>query len=238
MTKRDLPALNIVELRHLLRQREVSPGEALQALEERINAVDPKRGAYLVHDLAAATAEAEKADVTLPLGGIPIAIKELINVEGQQCTCASKILRGYRAPYSATVIEKLRGHGAIPFGRMNMDEFAMGSSTENSSAQITRNPWDLSRVPGGSSGGSAAAVAADIAFGAVGTDTGGSIRQPAALSGIVGFKPSYGRVSRFGLIAFASSLDHVATFSRDVKDAATLLSAIAGHDPDSSVAAS
>src|SRR6266566_6229775 len=125
MTKRDLPVLSIVELRDSLRRREISPTEALQALEERINAVDPKIGAYLEHHLVAAKAEAEKADVTLPLGGIPIAIKDLINVEGQQCTCASKILRGYRAPYSATVIEKLRAQGAIPFGRMNMDEFAM-----------------------------------------------------------------------------------------------------------------
>jgi aspartyl-tRNA(Asn)/glutamyl-tRNA(Gln) amidotransferase subunit A len=230
MTKRDLPALSIVELRNFFRRREVSPGEALQALEERINAVDPKIGAYLVHDLATAMAEAEKADVTLPLGGIPIAIKDLINVEGQQCTCASKILRDYRAPYSATVIEKLRAHGAIPFGRMNMDEFAMGSSTENSSAQVTRNPWDLSRVPGGSSGGSAAAVAADIAFGALGSDTGGSIRQPAALSGVVGFKPSYGRVSRFGLVAFASSLDQIGPLTKTVHDSALLMNAIAGHD--------
>jgi aspartyl-tRNA(Asn)/glutamyl-tRNA(Gln) amidotransferase subunit A len=230
MTKRDLPALSIVELRDFLRRREISPVEALQALEERINAVDPKIGAYLAHDLTAATAEAEKAGVTLPLGGIPIAIKDLINVEGQQCTCASKILRGYRAPYSATVIEKLRAHGAIPFGRMNMDEFAMGSSTENSSAQVTRNPWDLSRVPGGSSGGSAAAVAADIAFGALGSDTGGSIRQPAALSGIVGFKPSYGRVSRFGLVAFASSLDQIGPLTKTVHDSALLMNAIAGHD--------
>src|SRR5438128_5067702 len=234
MTKRDLLALTIVELQDLFRRREVSPPEALQALEERINAVDPKIGAYLVHDLAAATAEAEKADVTLPLGGIPIAIKDLINVEGQQCTCASKILRGYRAPYSATVIEKLRGHGAIPFGRMNMDEFAMGSSTENSSAQVTRNPWDLSRVPGGSSGGSAAAVAVDIAFGALGTDTGGSIRQPAALSGIVGFKPSYGRVSRFGLVAFASSLDQIGPLTKTVHDSALLMNAIPGHDSNHS----
>src|SRR5438045_4416544 len=196
MTKRDLPALSIVELRDFLRRKEVSPAEALRALEERINAVDDKIGAYLAHDLAAAMAEAEKADVTLPLGGIPIAVKDLINVEGQQCTCASRILRGYRAPYSATVIEKLRENGAIPFGRMNMDEFAMGSSTENSSAQVTRNPWDLSRVPGGSSGGSAAALAADIACGALGSDTGGSIRHPAAVSGIVGVRPSYGRRSR------------------------------------------
>ena len=230
MTKRDLPALSIVELRDFLRRKEVSPAEALRALEERINAVDDKIGAYLAHDLAAAMAEAEKADVTLPLGGIPIAVKDLINVEGQQCTCASRILRGYRAPYSATVIERLRAHGAIPFGRMNMDEFAMGSSTENSSAQVTRNPWDLSRVPGGSSGGSAAAVAVDIAFGALGTDTGGSIRQPAALSGIVGFKPSYGRVSRFGLVAFASSLDQIGPLTKTVHDSALLMNAIAGHD--------
>jgi aspartyl-tRNA(Asn)/glutamyl-tRNA(Gln) amidotransferase subunit A len=230
MTKRDLPALSIIELRDFLRRGEISPSETLQALEERINAVDPEIGAYLVHDFATAMSEAKKADVSLPLGGIPIAIKDLINVEGQQCSCASKILRGYRAPYSATVIEKLRGHGAIPFGRMNMDEFAMGSSTENSSVQVTRNPWDLSRVPGGSSGGSAAAVAADIAFGALGTDTGGSIRQPAALSGIVGFKPSYGRVSRFGLVAFASSLDQIGPLTKTVHDSALLMNAIAGHD--------
>jgi len=230
MTKRDLPALSIIELRDFLRRGEISPSETLQALEERINAVDPEIGAYLVHDFATAMSEAKKADVSLPLGGIPIAIKDLINVEGQQCSCASKILRGYCAPYSATVIEKLRGHGAIPFGRMNMDEFAMGSSTENSSVQVTRNPWDLSRVPGGSSGGSAAAVAADIAFGALGTDTGGSIRQPAALSGIVGFKPSYGRVSRFGLVAFASSLDQIGPLTKTVHDSALLMNAIAGHD--------
>src|SRR5438094_2510637 len=230
MTKRDLPALSIIELRDFLRRREISPGEALQELKDRIKSVDPKIGAYLVHDLAAATAEAEKADVSLSLGGIPIAIKDLINVEGQQCTCGSRILRGYRAPYSATVIERLRAHGAIPFGRMNMDEFAMGSSTENSSAQVTRNPWDLSRVPGGSSGGSAAALAADIAFGALGSDTGGSIRQPAALSGIVGFKPSYGRVSRFGLVAFASSFDQIGPLTKTVRDSALLMNAIAGHD--------
>ena len=230
MTKRDLPALSIIELRDFLRRGEISPSETLQALEERINAVDPEIGSYLVHDFATAMSEAKKADVSLPLGGIPIAIKDLINVKGQQCSCASKILRGYRAPYSAIVIEKLRGHGAIPFGRMNMDEFAMGSSTENSSVQVTRNPWDLSRVPGGSSGGSAAAVAADIAFGALGTDTGGSIRQPAALSGIVGFKPSYGRVSRFGLVAFASSLDQIGPLTKTVHDSALLMNAIAGHD--------
>jgi aspartyl-tRNA(Asn)/glutamyl-tRNA(Gln) amidotransferase subunit A len=230
MTKRELPALSIVEVQDLLRRREVSPVEVLEVLEEGINAIDDKIGAYLAHDLATARSEAEKADVTLPLGGIPIARKDLINVEGQACSCGSKILRGYRAPYTATAIEKLRTHGAIPFGRMNMDEFAMGSSTENSGAQLTRNPWDLSRVPGGSSGGPAAAVAADIAFGALGTDTGGSIRQPAALSGIVGFKPSYGRVSRFGLVAFASSLDQIGPLTKTVRDSAVLMNAIAGHD--------
>src|SRR5438045_329953 len=186
MTKRDLPALTIVELQNLFRRREVSPVEALQALEDRINALDDQIGAYLVRDLALAAAEAEKADVSLPLGGIPIAIKDLINVKGQQCSCASKILRGYRAPYSATTVERLRAQGAIPFGRTNMDEFAMGSSTENSSVQVTRTPWNLSRVPGGSSGGSAAAVAADIAFGDLGRDSGGSRRQPAAACGVAG----------------------------------------------------
>src|SRR5213080_2034137 len=231
MTKRDLPALSIIELRDFLRRGEISPGETLRALEERINAVDSEIGAYLAHDFATAISEAKRADVSLPLGGVPIAIKDLINVEGQQCSCASKILRGYRAPYSATVIEKLRGHGAIPFGRMNMDEFAMGSSTENSSVQVTRNPWDLSRVPGGSSGGPAAAVAAGLAAGSLGTDTGGSIRQPAAFCGVVGLKPTYGRVSRYGLVAFASSLDHPGPFGSDVTDTALLLGAIAGHDP-------
>src|SRR5207253_8374097 len=160
----------------------------------------------------------------------PIAIKDIINVAGQPCTCASKILRGYLAPYNATVVEKLRAAGAIPFGKTNLDEFAMGSSTENSSAQLTHNPWDLSRVPGGSSGGSAAAVAIDAAFGALGTDTGGSIRQPAALSGIVGVKPSYGRVSRFGVTAFASSLDQVGPLTKTVRDSGLIMNAIAGSD--------
>src|ERR1041385_2003984 len=192
--------------------------------------VDREIGAYLSLDMDAAIKDADKANVDLPLGGVPLAIKDIINVMGQPCTCASRILQGYRATYDATVIRKLRAAGAIPFGKTNLDEFAMGSSTENSAVKPTRNPWDLSRVPGGSSGGSAAAVAADAAFGALGTDTGGSIRQPAALSGVVGFKPSYGRVSRFGLVAFASSLDQAGPLTKTVRDAALVMNAIAGHD--------
>ena len=194
MTEQDLPALAIADLQSLLRRREVSPREVIEALRVRIEAVDEEIGGYLSLDMDAAMKEAEKANVDLPLGGVPVAIKDIINVMGQPCTCASKILQGYRATYDATVIRKLRTAGAIPFGKTNLDEFAMGSSTENSAMKPTRNPWDLSRVPGGSSGGSAAAVAADEAFGALGSDTGGSIRQPAALSGVVGFKPTYGRV--------------------------------------------
>ncbi len=231
MTGKDLPALSIADLQSLLRDREVSPREVLEALRARIEAVDGEIDAYLSLDFEAAVKEAEKADVDLPLGGVPIAIKDIINVAGQPCSCASKILRGYRAPYDATVIRKLRAAGAIPFGKTNMDEFAMGSSTENSAMKLTRNPWDFVRVPGGSSGGSAAAVGADEAFGALGTETGGSIRQPAALSGVVGLKPTYGRVSRFGVVAFASSLDQVGPLTKTVRDSALIMNAIAGHDP-------
>src|SRR5215469_17290457 len=230
MTGNDLAALSIADLQSLLRRREVSPREVIDGLRERIGAIDGNLGAYLSLDVEAAIKEAERANVDLPLGGIPIAIKDIVNVMGQPCTCASKILGSYRSPYDATVIQKLRAAGAIPFGKTNMDEFAMGSSTENSSIKVTRNPWDLSRVPGGSSGGSAAAVAADAAFGALGTDTGGSIRQPASLCGIVGVKPSYGRVSRFGLTAFASSLDQVGPLTKTVRDAAMIMNAMAGHD--------
>jgi aspartyl-tRNA(Asn)/glutamyl-tRNA(Gln) amidotransferase subunit A len=227
----DLTSLNIADLQALLRKGEVSPRNVLDLLRARIEELEPKIDAYLSIDFEAAAKEAEKADIDLPLGGVPIAIKDIINVAGQPCTCASKILRNYRAPYDATVIRKLRAAGAIPFGKTNMDEFAMGSSTENSSVKLTHNPWDLSRVPGGSSGGSAAAVAADGAFGGLGTDTGGSIRQPAALSGVVGVKPSYGRVSRFGVVAFASSLDQVGPLTKTVRDSALIMNAIAGHDP-------
>ena len=238
MIGKDLPALSIAELQLLLRRREVSAREVINALRERIESVDGEIGAYLSLDLDAAMQEAERANVNLPLGGVPIAIKDIINVMGQPCTCGSRILNGYRAPYDATVVEKLRAAGAIPFGKTNLDEFAMGSSTENSALKSTRNPWDLSRVPGGSSGGSAAAVSADAAFGALGSDTGGSVRQPAAMCGVVGLKPTYGRVSRFGLVAFASSLDQIGSVTKTVRDSALIMNAIAGHDPQDSTALS
>jgi aspartyl-tRNA(Asn)/glutamyl-tRNA(Gln) amidotransferase subunit A len=234
MSRGELPALTIADLQALLRRREVSPREVVETLRARINDVEAKIDAYLSIDLDAALKAAEKVDVDLPLGGVPIAIKDIINVADQPCTCGSKILANYRAMYDATVIRKLKAAGAIPFGKTNMDEFAMGSSTENSSVKVTHNPWDLSRVPGGSSGGSAAAVAANAAFGALGTDTGGSIRQPAALSGIVGLKPTYGRVSRYGVTAFASSLDQVGPLTKTVRDSAMIMNAIAGHDPNDS----
>jgi aspartyl-tRNA(Asn)/glutamyl-tRNA(Gln) amidotransferase subunit A len=234
MSEKSLPALTIADLQSRLRKKQVSAREVIESLQARIEAVEPKIDAYLSIDFDAALKEAENADVNLPLGGVPIAVKDIINVKGQPCTCGSKILGNYRSPYDATVIQRLRAAGAIPLGKTNMDEFAMGSSTENSSFKVTRNPWDGSRVPGGSSGGSAAAVAADAAFGALGTDTGGSIRQPAALSGVVGVKPSYGRVSRFGLTAFASSLDQVGPLTKTVRDAAMIMNAMAGPDPQDS----
>src|SRR5260370_30980717 len=169
MSRSDLPALHSAELQSLLRRKEVSPREAIESLRARIEQVEPKIDAYLSIDFDAALKEAETANVDLPLGGVPVAIKDIINVKGQPCTCGSKILANYRSPYDATVIERLRAAGAIPLGKTNMDEFAMGSSTENSSVKVTRNPWDLSRVPGGSSGGSAAAAPADCAVGVRGT---------------------------------------------------------------------
>src|SRR5438046_706958 len=230
----DLPALNVAELRTALRSRQLSAREVVEALRDRIAEMDPRIEAYLSLDVEDALRQAETVDLDLPLGGVPIAFKDIISVAGQPCTCASKILQNYRATYDATVVKRLKAAGAIIFGKTNMDEFAMGSSTENSSMKLTRNPWDLTRVPGGSSGGSAAAVAADEAFAALGTDTGGSVRQPAALSGVVGLKPSYGRVSRFGLVAFASSLDQAGPLTKTVRDAAMILNAIAGHDPQDS----
>jgi aspartyl-tRNA(Asn)/glutamyl-tRNA(Gln) amidotransferase subunit A len=226
-----LPSLTVTALREKIASREISPVEALDALEARIAAVEPQLHGYLSRDHALARSLAEKADISLPLGGVPIAIKDAINVAGEPCTAGSKILAGYRSTYDATVIARLRAAGAIPFGKTNTDEFAMGSSTENSAFGHTRNPWDADRVPGGSSGGSAAVVAADTAFAALGSDTGGSIRQPAAHCGCVGLKPTYGRVSRYGLIAYASSLDQIGPIAKTTRDAALILNAIAGKDP-------
>jgi aspartyl-tRNA(Asn)/glutamyl-tRNA(Gln) amidotransferase subunit A len=227
----DVTSLTIPELRRQLAAGSVRSREVVDQLARRVEAVDPKLKAYLHLDLEKARAQADAAQAALPLGGVPIAIKDVINVKGDPCTCASKILQGYVAPYDATIITKLREAGAVLFGRTNMDEFAMGSSTENSSWGVTRNPWDLDRIPGGSSGGSAAAVGGREAFAALGTDTGGSIRQPAALCSCVGMKPTYGRVSRYGLVAFASSLDQIGTFTKTTEEAALLLEVIAGHDP-------
>jgi aspartyl-tRNA(Asn)/glutamyl-tRNA(Gln) amidotransferase subunit A len=222
----------ITELKAAYAAGETNPAEVLRSLAATIGERDGDIGGYLSHDLDAALAEAETADLSKPLGGVPVGIKDLINVKGQPCSCASKILYGkYTAPYDATLIRNLRAAGAIPFGRMNMDEFAMGSSNENSGIKPCRNPWDRDRIPGGSSGGSAAAVAADTAYATLGSDTGGSIRQPASHCGVVGVKPSYGRVSRFGVVAFASSLDQVGPIAKSVEDAALILRSIAGHDP-------
>lgn len=226
-----LATSTIAQLRQRLTAGEITPRDIVQDVAKAIESRNGELGAYLSFDTEAALKEADAADKSLPLGGIPIGIKDNINVTGQPCTCASKILaENYTAPYDAGAIQKLRQGGALPFGRLNMDEFAMGSTTENSALSITRNPRDTSRVPGGSSGGSAAAVAGDIAIAALGSDTGGSIRQPAALCGCVGLKPTYGRVSRFGLVAFASSLDQIGPITKTVEDAALLLNHLCGKD--------
>jgi len=221
----------ITTLRRRLNAGDITSADIIRDVAAAIDAQNPEIGAYLSWDTAAALAEST-SPIPGPLSGIPLAIKDNINVTGQPCTCGSRILaENYRAPYDATSITQLRAAGAIPFGRLNMDEFAMGSSTENSALGITRNPWDLSRIPGGSSGGSAAAVASHTAIAALGSDTGGSIRQPAALCGVVGVKPTYGRVSRFGLVAFASSLDQIGTLTQTVEDSALLLNHLCGYDP-------
>jgi len=233
----DTTRLTITELQRLLRRREVSAKDLLSEHIERINNVDDHVRAFLrltperAAEQAAAADRALKSGDAGPLAGIPLGVKDVLCVRGVETTAGSQILRGFKAPYTGTAVARLFEAGAVMVGVTNCDEFAMGSSTENSGYFPTHNPWALDRVPGGSSGGSAAAVAAGEAVFSIGTDTGGSIRQPAALCGVVGMKPTYGRVSRYGLIAFASSLDQIGPFARSVEDAATVLGLMAGHDP-------
>ena len=234
----NIEKMTAFEIKKGIEEKSFTSTEVVTALFERIKAVEPKVDAYLTlcEDAAMTQAKAvdEKVKAGAPLGkfaGVPIAIKDNISTDGIKTTCGSKMLFDYIPPYDATVVKKLKEEDAIIIGKTNMDEFAMGSSTENSSFKKTKNPWDLDRVPGGSSGGSAAAVAAGIAPVSLGSDTGGSIRQPAAFCGLVGIKPTYGLVSRFGLVAFGSSLDQIGPFSKDVKDCAMTLEVIQGMDP-------
>jgi aspartyl-tRNA(Asn)/glutamyl-tRNA(Gln) amidotransferase subunit A len=240
----ELCQLTIHELHSMLKKGETTAKAVTESVLNRIKAVEGRISAYITVTEEAALSQAKEADRQLkaegtmsPLIGIPIAVKDNMCTEGIKTTCASKILGNFVPPYDATVVQKLKQAGYVLCGKPNMDEFAMGSSTENSGFFVTKNPWDLSRIPGGSSGGSAAAVAADECIGALGSDTGGSIRQPAACCGVVGLKPTYGRVSRYGLVAFASSLDQIGPITKDVTDAAILMNVISGHDPRDSTSA-
>lgn len=236
----DLYRLTIHEAHELLTKREITAAELTSAVFDRIEKVEDKVGAYITLVKDQAMADAADADKIIgqgeggPLTGIPLAIKDVLCTEGIRTTCGSKILEDFVPRFSSPVIDRFKETRAVIIGKANMDEFAMGSSTEHSAFMPTRNPWDLTRIPGGSSGGSAAAVAADECMGAIGSDTGGSIRQPACHCGVVGIKPTYGRVSRFGLIAFASSLDQIGPITKDVTDSAILMNAICGHDPNDS----
>ncbi len=236
----ELYGLTIHELQEKLRKGEISSQEITASVFRRIDAVEQSVRSYITLMKDSALEEANRADRLIkkgqagPLTGIPIALKDVLCTKGVKTTCGSRILSNFIPPYDATVVKKLRDAGAVFVGKTNMDEFAMGSSTENSYFAVTRNPWDLQRIPGGSSGGSAAAVAADECIASLGSDTGGSIRQPAALCGVTGLKPTYGRVSRYGLVAFASSLDQIGPFAKDVEDCAIMLNAIAGYDANES----
>jgi aspartyl-tRNA(Asn)/glutamyl-tRNA(Gln) amidotransferase subunit A len=236
----ELYELTINKAHELLKQRKISSMELTKSLLERIDAQDKKIGAYISIAGEMALDQAKIADDAIakgrisPMTGIPLSVKDVICTKGIRTTCASKILENFVPFYDAFVIKKLKKENAVILGKVNMDEFAMGSSTENSGIKITRNPWDLSRVPGGSSGGSAASVAADLCIGSLGSDTGGSIRQPASHCGVVGLKPTYGRVSRFGLVAFASSLDQIGPLTKDVTDSAIMMNTFAGYDQNDS----